>query len=114
MKDVAVALLRDGRVRRAVLGIAARTITLPARHRDRLELDRKTAVRVDGVEPSSAAANAGIEVGDLLLSLDDMPIATVEALWRALTAARIGERVPVVIARRLVRKTLDVTPTERR
>ena len=42
------------------------------------------------------------------------PIATVEALWRVLTAARIGARVPVVIARRLVRKTLEVTPTERR
>jgi S1-C subfamily serine protease len=49
-----------------------------------------------------------------LLSLDSEPIATVDALWRALTAARIGERVPAVIARRLVHKTIAVTPTERR
>jgi S1-C subfamily serine protease len=113
VRDVAVALLRDGRVRRGVLGVAARTVTLPARHRDRLELDRATAVRIDHVEAGRAASRAGIEIGDLLLSLDGEPIATVEALWRALTAARIGERVPVVIARRLVRKSLAVTPSER-
>jgi S1-C subfamily serine protease len=114
VRDVAVALLRDGRVRRGILGIAARTVTLPARHRVRLELDRSTAVRIDHVEPGSAAARAGVEIGDLLLSLDGEPIATVEALWRTLTAARIDQRLPMVIARRLVRRALYVTPTERR
>jgi S1-C subfamily serine protease len=114
VRDVAVALLRDGRVRRGVLGIAARTVTLPARHRDRLELDRTTAVRVDAVESGSAADRAGIEVGDLLLSLDGAPTASVESLWRALTAATIDTRIPVVVARRLVQRTLDVTPVERR
>jgi S1-C subfamily serine protease len=114
VRDVAVALLRDGRVRRGVLGVAARTVMLPPRHRDRLEINRSTAVRIDHVEPGGAAARAGVEVGDLLLSLDSEPIATVDALWRTLTAARIEQRVPIVIARRLVRRTLYVTPTERR
>jgi S1-C subfamily serine protease len=114
VREVAIALLRDGRVRRASIGIAARTVTLPVRHRARLDLDRATAVRVDAVDAQSAAGRAGVEVGDLVLSLDDEPVASVEGLWRALTAARIGRRLPLVVSRRLTKRTLQLTPDERR
>jgi C-terminal processing protease CtpA/Prc len=62
----------------------------------------------------SAAGRAGVEVGDLVLSLDGEPVATVEGLWRALTAARIGRRQPLVVSRRLTKRTLQLTPDERR
>ena len=46
--------------------------------------------------------------------LDGEPVASVEGLWRALTAGRIGRRLPLVVSRRLTKRTLQLTPDERR
>src|ERR1700728_4286049 len=65
-RRIIAALLRDGRVRRAYLGVVCVPAPVPAAFRERL--GRTEGLRVAEVVASGPAARAGLRVGDLLLS----------------------------------------------
>jgi S1-C subfamily serine protease len=94
-----------GRVRRAHLGIAAQTVTLPR---------RIVAARVSEVETDGPAARGGIVVGDVILALDDISVTGVDDLIRLLGADRIERSVEVTVLRNGRAETIVVTPAERR
>ncbi|WP_431276055.1 S1C family serine protease [Variovorax ureilyticus] len=101
-----------GRVRRAHLGIAAQTVPLPRRVALAIH-SGANAVRVGEVQPGSAAEQAGLRVGDILVALDDMVVAGADDLLRLLSADRIGRSVAVSVLRegRLIKRS--VTAQER-
>jgi S1-C subfamily serine protease len=91
--------VRHGHVRRALIGIAAQTVTLP--RQVALVLGAGPgAVRISGIEPGGPAASAGLQVGDLLLSLDDVAVSGTDDLVRLLDAERIGRKMPVSFLRK--------------
>jgi S1-C subfamily serine protease len=112
VQDVAMELLRHGRVRRASLGIGARTVPLAPRWRDRLGTGHASAVRVDEVDARGPSAGV-LEAGDLLLAIDGVAITTVEDLLRRLRGDRAGRRTELEIARRLTRRRVTLAPRER-
>ncbi|MGH8430370.1 MAG: S1C family serine protease, partial [Solimonas sp.] len=71
-------VLEHGQPRRGYLGVMGQSVTLSPSQSEACE--RNTAVLVIGVAPSSAAANAGIVVGDIVLALDEAPTASPEDL----------------------------------
>jgi S1-C subfamily serine protease len=87
-EHVAARLMRDGRVRRARLGIAGQTITIDKRLARRLSRGSANAVMVSEVIDGGAAAQAGLVAGDILLKLDDHVLVGVDDLHRLLTAER--------------------------
>jgi S1-C subfamily serine protease len=97
--DVTARLMRDGRVRRARLGLAAQTTPLDARLARRLQRVGGTAVLISEVLAGGAAERAGVVAGDLLLSLDGEEIATVDDLHRRLTAEVAGREMQVTLIR---------------
>lgn len=109
---VAVALIREGRVRRAYLGVSAQDLPLPRRFVRHFNLAHETGARIDSVAPDSPAALAGLRTGDIIVGLADAPITGVDDLQRLLTGGRIGETVPVILLRRDQRLTLSITPRE--
>ena len=111
---VAIALIREGRVRRAWLGIGGQTLALPRRFVRHFGLPRESGVRIESIAPDSPAARAGCRTGDVLVRLDDAPIGTVDDLQRVLGADAIGRRVALAVLRsdRIVQ--LDVTLGELR
>jgi S1-C subfamily serine protease len=90
--------VRHGRVRRAQIGIAAQTVTLPRRVALALSAG-PGAVRITGIEPGGPAASAGLQVGDLLLSLDGVAVSGTDDLVRLLDAERIGRKMLVSFMR---------------
>ena len=64
--------------------------------------------KVIDVPRDTPAAGAGVEVGDLLLALDDVPLPDREALQRAIAAHRWGDRATLAVDRGGVRKVLEV------
>jgi len=98
-EDVATRLMRDGRVRRARLGLAGQTITLQKRLARGLERTTPNAVMVSEVIAGSAAARAGLKDGDVLLKFDDHDLGGVDDLHRLLTADRAGKPATVLIMR---------------
>jgi S1-C subfamily serine protease len=83
-------LLQHGRVRRGYLGVAGQTQDLHRRVVLTYELPQSTGVRVMSVEPGSPAAQVGVREGDVIVGLDGVAIATVDALHQTLDASRVN------------------------
>jgi len=111
---VVPALLRDGRVRRGYLGIAGQTVPLLRRVTRFHRLAQDSAVLVTSVESEAPADRAGVRDGDLIVSLDDTTITSLDDLHRALTDDRIGSRARLGILRGTEHLELVVHIDERR
>ena len=107
--DVTARLMRDGRVRRARLGLAGQTTVLDARIARRLQRERDTAVLV--MEASGGAAErGGVRQGDLILELAGQPVYSVDDLHRLLTDDAAGRDLDVKVLRQAKLELLTVRP----
>ncbi|HEX7265020.1 MAG TPA: trypsin-like peptidase domain-containing protein [Candidatus Dormibacteraeota bacterium] len=104
------ALMRNGRVRRAYLGIAGGTRPLPPAVAERL--GRKAGVEVQEVVAGSPAAAASLRSGDVIVSVGDVAVAKAGDLQRLMVEAHIGARVALTILRRDKLVTVEVVPVE--
>jgi S1-C subfamily serine protease len=105
------ALLAHGRIRRGYLGIGAQRARLPSAVAD--ELGRDVGLLVVSVEPNSAAANGGILVGDTIVTLDGVAVASIDDLMVLLGGERVGATIPVKVVRGGQLQELSVTIGER-
>jgi len=110
--DVAMRLMREGRVRRARLGVSTQTAPLHTRLRRALDLSLGTGALALEVAPDGPAARAGVLAGDVILGFAGMPVGGVDDLHRLLTGERAGRATTVEVLRRTERLTLDITPEE--
>jgi S1-C subfamily serine protease len=100
-------LIRDGKVRRAFLGITAEPRPLPSRFAREHGLATASGVGVTQVSSGSPADLAGIKPGDVIIALDDAPVSTVDDIHRYLSRAPLGASARVGVLRRADR--LDLT-----
>jgi S1-C subfamily serine protease len=105
-------LMRDGRVRRAWIGVAVGARPLPPRVR--ALVGRERAVEVVEVMPDSPAARAGLRAEDLILAVDDAPVAGVDDLHRLMGGERIDRPCTLTVARGGAERELLLTPRELR
>jgi S1-C subfamily serine protease len=91
------ALMRDGRVRRAYLGLAMTPGPVPAAWRERL--GRKTGLLVAEVVAGGPAARAGLRQGDLLLTVAGKPVAVAQDLQRLMFSDAIGRPLAITVMR---------------
>ena len=103
-------LMREGRVRRAYLGIAGGPRPVPPQARE--HTDSNTAVEVVEVVPDSPADRAGLRPEDLILTLDETPVERAEDLQRLMVAERIGRSVSVRLLRGGQPRELELVPAE--
>jgi S1-C subfamily serine protease len=109
---VAGALIRDGRIRRARIGISAQPTPIGRALAARLSLPATEGVRVVEVVPGSAGEHAGLRVGDILVFLDGVALPSLSALQRVLSADRVRRPVSALIIRRGERVDLVIHPDE--
>jgi S1-C subfamily serine protease len=107
---IVATLMRDGRVRRAYLGIGGGTRPLPPRLA--AKLDRRRGVEIVDVVPGSPAGLAGLRPEDLILSVDGTPVEKVDDLQRLMVQELIGHSVAVELLRGGELTTLRLTPVE--
>jgi serine protease Do len=109
-RRIVAALMRDGRVRRAWIGIAGGARPLPPRVA--AALGRDSAVEVVEVAPDSPAARAGLRAEDLIVAIDDVPVRGVDDLQRLLGEEQIGATVRLDLVRGGITLEADVRPAE--
>src|SRR5262245_39746202 len=109
-KSIVAALMSEGRFRRAYLGIAGGTRPLPPRLAR--ELGRRAGVEVVEVVPGSPAARADLRPEDLIVALDDRPVAQVEDVQRLMVSDRIGATVVLDVLREGRPITVELVPAE--
>lgn len=73
----------------------------------------ETGVVINRVAPDGPAAKGGMKPGDILIAIDDTPIANVTAYAEALDALQVGQIITVVVKRGDRRQTLTVTVGKR-
>ena len=112
-KFVISEIIRHGRVRRAYIGIAAQTVPVPKRWGPIAGVQQSHAVVVAAVEPKSPAAIAGMQEGDVIVSVEETMIAGVDDLLRTLSAERIGRPTDILLVSGDQRRTTTVIPQER-
>jgi S1-C subfamily serine protease len=104
------ALMRDGRVRRAYLGVAMMPGPVPAQWRERL--GRKTGALIAQVIPGGPADRAGLRRGDLLLTVAGKPVAVAQDVQRLMFADAIGRPLAITVMRNGALVDVIAEPTE--
>src|SRR5882724_776563 len=112
-KFVASRLIRDGRVSRSYIGLAGQNVPLPRRIVRYYNLAVESGILVVSFEESSPARNAGLLMGDIIVGLDDRPIAGIDDLHKLLTEERIGVATPLIVLRGSRRLEISLIPEMR-
>jgi S1-C subfamily serine protease len=107
---VAAALIREGRVRRARIGLAGQTVPLPRVLVREHRLGAATGVRVLSVEPGERAAAAGVRPDDVIVGLGGEKVADVDDLQRLLGETAVGRPLALDLLRSGRRLELVVVP----
>ena len=109
-RKIISSLMKEGRVRRAYIGIVGGSRPLPPRVA--AQVDREKGIEVVEVVPGSPAGRAGLRPEDLIVAVDDEPMRDVGDLQRLMVADRIGQGIEVELVRDGNFLTLDLIPRE--
>ena len=90
-------LMRDGKVRRAYLGLVTMPAPLPAPLQERF--GRASGLRVGDVVRGGPADRAGLRVGDLLLTAAGKPVEKAQDLQRLMFDEAIGKPFAITVMR---------------
>src|SRR5213593_474565 len=111
-KRVVSELLAHGHVRRAYLGLVGQTRPIDRLVARRYALSQAHAVEITSVVPRGPAALAGLREGDLVVSLDDRAVRTVDDMHRMLVGRRFGDELTIGVIRGDRRLDVVVVPVE--
>jgi len=109
-RKIISALMADGRVRRAYLGLAMMPGPVPAAWRQRL--GRKTGLLIAQVVAGGPADRAGLRAGDLLLTVGGKPVAVSQDLQRQMFSDAIGHPLSITVMRNGALVDVIAEPTE--
>ena len=104
------ALVADGRVRRAYLGLVSTPAPLPAPLAERT--GQRRGLRIVDVVPGAPADRAGLKAGDLVLEAARRPVADAQSLQRLLLDEAIGRPLPMTVHRRGAMVDVITLPSE--
>jgi serine protease DegQ len=110
--EVVRQLLRTGEVQHAYLGVRYGTQVTPDLNQQ-FGLGVDEGVVVDSVDPGTPAEEAGVQGGDVIVSMDGNAIRTQEDLIALLRRRQPGDEVAIEIVRDGERRRLEATLAER-
>jgi S1-C subfamily serine protease len=99
-------LQQHGRMRRGYLGVSTQIVRLQEDVRE--ELGQKSGLLIVAVEPQSPADQAGLTIGDTIVTLGSTPVRRHDDLLAVLMEAEIEEKLPVTIVRGGEIQTLNI------
>ncbi|AXJ11930.1 S1C family serine protease [Arthrobacter sp. PM3] len=109
-RRIIASLLKDGRVRRAYLGLV--NTPVPLQPSAVVRTGRRQGLLVVEVLPDSPAERAGMRAGDILLKAGQMYVSNAESLQKLLFAEAIGEPLELAVLRDGAELNLVAVPAE--
>jgi S1-C subfamily serine protease len=106
-------LLEKGRVPRGYLGIGSQPVGIPEAQRSAVSLSNKSGIMVVKVEPGGPAEKAGLLLGDILLSLENVTLEHIEDLQNFSDSGVIGKPVKAKVIRAGALRDVSITIGER-
>ncbi len=108
---VVMHLIREGKIRRAYLGVGVSNTRFPRVVSRSLRIG-ETGVLVTHVESRSPAATVGLKYGDIIVYLNGEAVASIDVLHRLLSQKEALNRVDLTIIRDNRRMNFEIIPTE--
>lgn len=108
---VVMHLIREGKIRRAYLGVGVHNTRFPRAVARSLQVG-ETGVMVTHVENRSPAAAAGLKYGDVIICLNGETVTSIDILHRLLSRKSALERVDLIVIRDNKRMNFLLMPTE--
>jgi S1-C subfamily serine protease len=96
-RGIITALMTDGRIRRAWLGLAAVQVTLAPALSARI--GAKKGLQVASVSEGSPAAKAGLHGGDVVVEIGGVPVVTTTAIQKLMVADAIDRPIEITVWR---------------
>jgi S1-C subfamily serine protease len=109
-RKIIATLMRDGRVRRAYLGIVSVPFPLPEPLRARF--GRTSGLRVVEVVPGAPADRAGLRAGDLLVTAGGAPVTRAQDLQKLMFSEAIGRPLAITVLRNGALVDVIAEPTQ--
>jgi S1-C subfamily serine protease len=113
-KFVAAWLIKEGKFRRAYIGVAGQDVPLHRRVIRFYGLPVETGVLVVDIEADSPATKAGLQSGDLIIGFNEAPVPSIAALHKLLLGKEIGVESTLTVIRHTEKLRLPITPGESR
>lgn len=113
-KYVAAALIKHGSIRRGYIGVAGQNTPLHRRLVRYHNLPVETGILVISTESASPARTAGLIQGDVIVGLDDDPIASIDDLHRRLTEEKVSISSRLTVIRGTEKLQVAITPELRK
>ncbi len=107
-RNVARDLIEDGQISRPIVGV--RMSELSAAAAAEAGLTGRKGVKIEWVMPQSPAATAGLEQGDVILSLDGQPVRGIQQFRTGVASRPIGRPFTLTVWRGRVELAVEVTP----
>ncbi len=107
VKKIVEDLLEYGVVQRAYIGVVIRSVD--SKIAEEMKLKINEGVLVDELLEGGAAAEAGVEAGDVIVKIDDVKIKTVPELQEIIGRQRPGNKINVEINRQGKTKYMPIT-----
>jgi S1-C subfamily serine protease len=111
-KLVASQLIRFGRVRRSMIGIAGQNVALPRRVTRYFRLPVESGVLIQSMQAGGPAEKAGAQDGDIIIAFGEDPVASIDVLQSKLTEQVTGVPRRIQLLRGVELQTLEVIPAE--
>ncbi|MBV8882712.1 MAG: trypsin-like peptidase domain-containing protein [Chroococcidiopsidaceae cyanobacterium CP_BM_RX_35] len=113
-KMIVGSLIKDGKYQRSYIGVGGQNVDLPRRLTRFHDLAVESGVLAISIENDSPAQKAGLVVGDVIIGMNDQPIANIDDLHKVLTDKQVGVRSPLTVLRQAEKLTLEIVPVESR
>jgi len=90
-------LIEFGEVHRAVLGVVIEAVD--AKKAEEFKLDKIEGIRISGITEDGPAQKAGLDIGDIILKVDDVEVNSNPELLEKINSYNPGEKVDLLIKR---------------
>jgi S1-C subfamily serine protease len=113
VNPVVDALLATGRMARGYLGVGLQPVELPPALARKYDPPRRSALVVLSVDPDGPSERGGLQLGDVIVDIDQQPVADVRDVLSVLGPERVGRAVRLGVVRGGAPIAVSVTIAER-
>jgi S1-C subfamily serine protease len=110
---VIASLKTHGKIRRGFLGIGAQAVPIPASLASAAGISQESGLVIVSIESGGPAETSGVLIGDIILSINDRTVGSVEELQDVLSDDLVGQTAKLHLIRGGNAHSVDVTVAER-
>ena len=113
LEPIVDTLATHGRLRMGYIGVGAQAVGLSASQVKDAKLEREVGLVILSIDEAGPAQQAGLLIGDILVSVNGAPVGAVDDLVDQLAGDLIGKSIPIVIVRGSQAQELHIAVGER-